>query len=141
VEVAVQELGDAVLEETGLRSALEYRKELHGLEKLLPDDGRTESTPLVKRFEEILDYKPADYARLLAYDTTESIKTQLESFLDEFERLARTKEQKNLVEGFRQFVHEVSRASVKETFEKLLARYAEGERQTPESGKTRSIKW
>jgi hypothetical protein len=119
--------------------ALDYRKELHGLGKLLPDDGRTESTPLVKRFQEILDYKPPERAGLLAYDAAESIKTQLESFMDEFERLARTKEQKKLVEGFKDFVREVTRADWKVTFDKLLARYAEEERQAPESGKDRGI--
>ena len=131
--------GAAAVTEAALRVALDYRKELHGLGKLLPDDGRTESTPLVKRFQEILDYKPPERAGLLAYDAAESIKTQLEAFMDEFERLAGTKEQKKLVEGFKDFVHEVTRADWKVTFDKLLARYAEEERQAPESGKDRGI--
>jgi hypothetical protein len=129
------ELGDAAsVTQAALHVALDYRKELHGLGKLLPDDGRTESTPLVERFQEILDYKAPEYAGLMAHDTAESVKTRLESFQDEFERLARTREQKELVAAFKDFVGEVTHAGMKETFDKLLARYAEGERQTPETG-------
>ena len=130
------ELGDAAsVTQAALHVALNYRKELHGLARLVPDDGRTEPTPLVERFQEILEYKPPERAGLLAYDATESVKTQLESFMDEFERLAKSPEQKKLVEGFKGFVGEVTSANWKETFDKLLARHAEGERQTPEKGK------
>jgi len=129
------ELGDAAsVTQAALHVALDYRKELHGLGKLLPDDGRTEATPLVERFQEILDYKPPEYAGLMAHETAESVKTRLESYQHEFERLARTREQKKLVAAFKDFVGEVTHAGMKETFDKLLARYAEGERQTPETG-------
>ncbi len=131
--------GPSLVAQAALRVALDYRKELHGLGKLLPDDGRTESTPLVERFQEILNYQPPDRAGLLAYDMAESVKTQLESFLDEFERLAKTREQKKLVAAFKEFVGEVTAAGMTETFDKLLARYAEGERQAPERVKDSGI--
>ncbi len=44
-------VGDAAL-----RMVLHNALELRGLGKLLPDDGRTESTPLVERFKQILDH-------------------------------------------------------------------------------------
>jgi hypothetical protein len=136
------ELGDAeAVTQAALRAALDYKKELHGLAKLVPSDWRTEPTPLVERFQEILDYKPPERAGLLAHDTAERVKTQLESFLREFERLAETREQKELVAAFKDFIADVTNAGMKETFDKLLARYAQGERQTPESGRTRSIEW
>jgi len=112
------------LTEAALRTVLEYKRELHALAELLPDDGRTESTPLVERFRELLDYQPADRAGLMAHDMAENAKTTLESFSDEFERLARTPEQKTLVSNFKEFVGEVTDASMKRTFDKLLTRYA-----------------
>jgi hypothetical protein len=46
---AIGDIADA-----SLRLVLSNQRELHGLAELLPDDGRTESTPLVDRFKEIL---------------------------------------------------------------------------------------
>ncbi len=53
---AVRELiGDP--KDAALRLVLNSQRELHGLAELLPDDGRTEATPLVERFKEILNYE------------------------------------------------------------------------------------
>jgi hypothetical protein len=49
---ARQAIGDTA--EASFRLVLTSQRELHGLAELLPDDGRTESTPLVDRFKEIL---------------------------------------------------------------------------------------
>lgn len=46
-------VGDAA--DASLRLVLHSEKELHRLAKLLPDDGRLESTPLVERFKDILN--------------------------------------------------------------------------------------
>ena len=51
-------LGDqpvAAREGASLRLLLRHARELRGLETLLPLDERTESTPLVERFKEMLD--------------------------------------------------------------------------------------
>ena len=57
-------LPPTVLVEASLKMVLHYERELHGLGKLLPGDGRTESLPLVERFKEIMDsqsdHSPAD---------------------------------------------------------------------------------
>jgi len=45
----------AAIEEAALRMVLHNALELRGLARLLPEEGRTESTPLVERFQEILD--------------------------------------------------------------------------------------
>jgi hypothetical protein len=45
--------------EAALRVVLDGQKELHAIAKLFPDDGRTESTPLVDQVKEILDYVSA----------------------------------------------------------------------------------
>lgn len=53
---AVREvIGDSGLAEAALRTVLRDALEFRSLGRLLPDDGRTESTPLVDRFKEILD--------------------------------------------------------------------------------------
>jgi uncharacterized protein (UPF0335 family) len=62
----------------------------------------------------------ADQKLLMAHDLLESTKTQLESFSAEFERLARTPEQKGLAEQFKDFVGEVTGAGMREAFEKIL---------------------
>lgn len=52
---AVQEsLSKSALAQAALWTVWGNAKELHGLAKLLPPDGRTESTPLIERFKEIL---------------------------------------------------------------------------------------
>lgn len=56
-EVAKETLGD--VGEAALRVVLESQKELHAIAKLLPDDGRTEPTPLVEQVKDILDYVSA----------------------------------------------------------------------------------
>jgi hypothetical protein len=143
-ETARAELGgEAAVTEAALWVALDYRKELRGLAKLIPEDhpynSSTESVPLVEQFQEMLGYPPAQRAGLIAYDTAEGVKTELESFGDEFERLARTAEQKELAAAFKGFVGEVTAAGMRETFDTLLRRFAEGERQAPEAGSDRGI--
>ena len=127
------EVGEAAMAEAGLRNTLALKRELHGLAKLVPDDGRTESTPLVERFQEILEYTLPQRAGLMAYETAEGVKTHLESFQYEFERLARTREQKKLVEAFKEFVGEVTSASWKETFDKLLRQHEEPKPSTKQA--------
>jgi hypothetical protein len=56
-EVAKETLGD--VGEAAQRVVLESQKELHAIAKLLPDDGRTEPTPLVEQVKDILDYVSA----------------------------------------------------------------------------------
>lgn len=53
-EVVKNTIGDGV--EAALRVVLEGQKELHAIAELFPDDGRTESMPLVDRVKDILDY-------------------------------------------------------------------------------------
>jgi hypothetical protein len=48
----------AAIVEALLRMVLNYERELRGLEKLLPDDERTESVPLVERLKELLNSQP-----------------------------------------------------------------------------------
>jgi hypothetical protein len=50
--IAREAIGDTA--DASLRLVLSSQRELHGLAELLPDDGRTESTPLVDRFKEIM---------------------------------------------------------------------------------------
>jgi hypothetical protein len=50
----------AAIEEAALRLALRSGQELHELDKLLPDDRGTESTPLVDRVFELLNAKSAE---------------------------------------------------------------------------------
>jgi hypothetical protein len=45
--------------EPALRVVLDGQKELHAIAKLLPDDGRTESTPVVEQVRDMLDYVSA----------------------------------------------------------------------------------
>lgn len=54
--------------EASLKMVLHYERELHGLGKLLPDDGRTESLALVERFKEILDSQPGQSAADMGND-------------------------------------------------------------------------
>ena len=107
-------------EDATLRLLLTHARELQGLAKLLPDDGRTEPTPLIDRFREWWGMESSDRNLLLAHDAVESAKTQLESFSDEFERLARTPEQKNLSDQFKGFVQDVTGAGMREAFAKIL---------------------
>jgi hypothetical protein len=62
---AVREsLGVAAIEEAALRLALRCVRELHALERLFPDDGRTESPPpLVERVGELLSEKPGKHEK------------------------------------------------------------------------------
>src|SRR5207249_1104101 len=67
---AVRESVDkSALEEAALRLVLRNGRELHELEKLFPDDGRTEPTPLVERVSELLNedavYSKTEFERLL----------------------------------------------------------------------------
>jgi uncharacterized protein (UPF0335 family) len=110
----------AAREDAALRLLLSYARELQGLARLLPDNGRTEPTPLIDRFREWWGMESGDRNLLLAQDAVESAKTQLESFSDEFERLARTQEQKQLADHFKEFVQDVSGAGMREAFEKIL---------------------
>lgn len=57
VRDALHDLPGVAREEAALRIELHGAVELHGLAKLLPDDGRTESTPLIERFQELLGKK------------------------------------------------------------------------------------
>lgn len=53
----LSDLSPAAREEAALRLVLRSVKELHGLEKLLPDEGRTEPPPpLIERCQELLDH-------------------------------------------------------------------------------------
>ena len=122
VRDVLSEQPPAAREDAALRLLLSHARELQGLAKLLPDDGRTEPTPLIERFREWWGMESGDRNLLLAHDAVESAKTQLESFSDEFERLARTPEQKNLSEQFKGFVQDVTGAGMREAFEKILER-------------------
>ncbi len=51
------------LEESALRTVLRSAVELHGLAMLIPDDGRTEGTPLIEAFREQLGKKSLDDLR------------------------------------------------------------------------------
>lgn len=53
-QVVKDTIGD--VGEAALRVVLDGQKELHAIAKLFPDDGRTESTPLVDQVKEMLDY-------------------------------------------------------------------------------------
>jgi hypothetical protein len=53
-EVVKNTIGD--VGEAALQVVLDGQKELLGIAKLFPDDGRTEPTPLVEQVKEILDY-------------------------------------------------------------------------------------
>lgn len=57
-EAVRQILSPAVLVEASLQMVLHYEQELRGLSVLLPDDGRTESTPLIERLKDLLDSQP-----------------------------------------------------------------------------------
>ena len=60
---AVREvIGDSALAEAALRTVLRDALEFRSLAQLVPDDGRTEATPLADRFKEILD-RPAEPER------------------------------------------------------------------------------
>ena len=55
-------IGNAALAEAALRTVLQDALEFRSLERLLPPDGRTESTPLAERFKDILR-QPAQLER------------------------------------------------------------------------------
>jgi hypothetical protein len=55
-EAARDSLGKSSVTEAALRTVLRDAHEFRGLEQLLPPDGRTESTPLIDRFKEILNH-------------------------------------------------------------------------------------
>jgi hypothetical protein len=57
VEVVKYTIGD--IGEAALRVVFDGQRELHAIAKLFPDDGRTESTPLVEQVKEMLDYVSA----------------------------------------------------------------------------------
>lgn len=72
---AVREtIGDAG--EAALRVVLDGQKELHAIARLLPDDGRTESTPLVEQVKDLLDY-------VMALETQEKEQRQVRERLSE----------------------------------------------------------
>jgi len=56
-QVVKDTIGD--VGEAALRVVLDGQKELHAIAELFPDDGRTESTPLVEQVKEMLDYVSA----------------------------------------------------------------------------------
>jgi hypothetical protein len=56
-QVAKATIGD--VGEAALRVVLVGQKELHAIEKLLPDDGRLEPTPLVEKVKDMLDHVSA----------------------------------------------------------------------------------
>jgi hypothetical protein len=59
---AVRESVDnAAIEEAALRLAMRSGRELHDLEKLFPDDGRTEPPPLVERVSELLNAESPEH--------------------------------------------------------------------------------
>src|SRR3954452_12807213 len=67
---AVRESVDKhAIEEAALRLVLRNERELHEMEKLFPDDGRTEPTPLIERVSELLNedavYSKTEFERLL----------------------------------------------------------------------------
>lgn len=53
-QVVKDTIGD--VGEAALRVVLDGQKELHAIAELFPDDGRTESTPLVEQVKEMLNY-------------------------------------------------------------------------------------
>lgn len=61
-EAARDSIGKSALVEAALRTVLQDAQEYRGLEQLLPPDGRTESTPLIDRFKEILN-QPSEPAQ------------------------------------------------------------------------------
>jgi hypothetical protein len=59
---ARESVGTAAIEEAALRLAMRCGRELHDLEKLFPDDGRTEAPPpLVEPVRELLDLESPAY--------------------------------------------------------------------------------
>jgi hypothetical protein len=48
----------AAIVDAALLVVLHYERELRGLEKLLPDEGRTEPLPLVERLKDLLNSRP-----------------------------------------------------------------------------------
>lgn len=118
----------AVREEAALRLALRSEKELHAVGRLLPPDERLEGTPLPERVQEALaaslrerKVRLADY---MIYDTSEAVLERLEAFGDEFERLAKTVEQKDLAAAFQQFVCEFTGAAARDAYRQMLAEAA-----------------
>ena len=63
----------------------------------------------------------ADY---VAYDTSEAVIEKLESFGDEFERLAKTAKQKELAASFQQFVGEITGAGARDAYRQMLEKTA-----------------
>lgn len=55
IDAASAVLGKAEAREAALRLLFEKAQELHRLDRMLPDDGGTEATPLVDRLNEILE--------------------------------------------------------------------------------------
>ena len=69
---AVQDMiGDPT--DAAMRLVLKHQRELYGLAKLLPDDGRTEPTPLVESLREILNYKEDQAAETPAMERDRGI--------------------------------------------------------------------
>ena len=60
-EAVRESVESAAIEEASLRLAMRSGQELHDLERLFPDDGRTESPPLVERVGELLNAKSAEH--------------------------------------------------------------------------------
>jgi hypothetical protein len=124
-------LPSAMREEAALRLALRNERELHAIAKLLPPDrSGTESTSVVeqvkdalKDYEKWLALRPERVFAYLVHDSKEAMVEQLESFGDEFERLAKTKEQKKLAAAFQEFVGEITGAG-RDAYRKMLAEAA-----------------
>jgi len=56
-EAVRDSIGTSAIADAALRTVLRDAHESRGLEQLLPEDGRTESTPLIDRFKEMLDQR------------------------------------------------------------------------------------
>jgi hypothetical protein len=149
---AVREvLGEAtaIREEAALRLALRSEKELHSVARLLPPDERLEGTPLPERVQDALaesEERPAAEAALVQqlaaslrerkvrladyviYDTSEAVLDGLEAFGDEFERLARTPEQRQLAAAFQQFMGGFTGTGSRDAYQKMLAEAAAPEK-------------
>lgn len=125
----------AIREEAALRLALRSEKELYAVGRLLPPDERLEGTPLPERVQEALaqvEARPAASLRerkvrladYVIYDTSEAVLSNLKAVGDEFKRLARTPEQRQLAATFQQFVGEFTGTEPKDAYRQMLAERA-----------------
>jgi hypothetical protein len=121
------EVSPAAREEAALRLALRNEQELHAVAQLLPPDERLEGTPLPERVQDALadaaarpgpnraEERPGADTSLL-----QQLAASLEAFGDEFERRAKTVEQKELAVAFQQFAGEFTGAGA-DAYRRMLA--------------------